>query len=1141
MAAYRSLFKTKGFQPFLWTQFLGAFNDNLYKIIVSLVAVNLSNDAGDASRYLSVIGALFILPFFLFSGYAGTFADVYSKRQVIIVTKVFEIVAMSLGLLSFWVGDMRLMMAVLFLMAVQSTFFSPAKYGILPEMFPEKDLSLANGLLEMTTFMAIILGTAGGSGLFALWKDRLSLLGIAMIVIAIAGTLTSLGTTRVPPSGASKSFRLNPWSEIAIGIKRLYANKTLWITVVGISYFWFLGALVQMDILLLGKEVMGLDDFSTGLMVSFLAVGIGAGSMITGRLSGNKVELGLVPIGSIGIGIFTFAVYLSIHSYFATAFSFTLLGCAAGFFIVPLHALLQQKSGREEKGLLIAANNFLNTFGILLASAAIWVFHDLFHLQPDQVLLIFGFVTVLGTIYVCRILPDFLIRFTLWFLTHSVYKIRIEGDEHIPSKGPALLVCNHLSHVDGLLVGACLQRFIRFMVYKPYYEMKGLHWLFSAMKAIPVMAGNRRDIVESLGKAREALRAGHVVCIFAEGAISRTGNMLPFKRGFERIVQDLDCPIIPVHLGRLWGSIFSFKAGKFFWKWPLSIPYPVTVSFGQPISANSSAAEVRDAVMELGSEAASLHWTEADLLHLRFIRSAKKEWFRFCMADSTGKHVNYGKALIAALALSKKIRRLCPDEKKIGLMLPASVGGALANIAVLLADKVPVNLNFTSGQAALDSAIGQCEIKTILSSRPFLKKAKLDLRSEMRFMEEIAKEMRGLEKVLIACAAFLLPTCFIRRLFSNEKKNPKSLATVIFSSGSTGEPKGVMLSHQNILSNVDAIGQVFWLTRDDCVMGVLPFFHSFGFTGTLWFPLMARCGVVYHPNPMDAKGIGEMIQTYRAAILISTPTFYTSYIRRCPAEAFASLRYAIVGAEKLRRETAEAFQEKFKLNLLEGYGCTELSPVASANVPDYGQGPERQFGQTFGTVGHPIPGVSVKVVNPETRVRLTQGEEGLLLVKGPNVMLGYLNRPEKTAEVLDDGWYNTGDIACIDDKGFIRITDRLSRFSKIGGEMVPHLRVEEEINKLLSDETCHCIVTALPDEKKGERLVVFYTDTSRTPQILWEGLNLTALPKLWLPKKENYYYVENIPSLGSGKTDLKRVKAMALEKSKTLECTSDSE
>lgn len=1130
MAGYLSLFKKKGFQPFLWTQFLGAFNDNLYKIVLSLVAVNLSADPGVASRYLSLIGALFILPFFLFSGYAGHLADVYSKRRVLIFTKSFEIVAMSLGLFAFWSGEIQYMLGVLFLMAVQSTFFSPAKYGILPEMFPDKDLSLANGLLEMTTFMAIILGTAVGSALFALWKDRLEAISLAMIGIAVIGTAASLGISKVSASGAVKAFDVNPWGEIIVGIRRLYANKSLWIAVIGISYFWFLGALVQMDILLLGKE-MGLDDLSTGLMVSYLAIGIGVGSMLTGRLSGNKVELGLVPIGSIGMGLFAIAVNLSTASYSATALSFVLLGGAAGFFIVPLHALLQQKSGKEEKGLLLATNNFLNTFGILLASGAIWLFHERLHLRADQVLLGFGLFTIAGTLYLCRIFPDFWVRFILWLLTHTIYKIRIEGEEYIPSRGPALLVCNQLSPVDGLLVGACIQRSVRFMVYKPYYEMKALHWLYKAMKAIPVVAGFRREILETLDRACTALREGHVVCLFTEGAIGRSGHLLSFKRGFEGIVKDLDCPIFPVHLGGLCDGIISFKAGKFFWKWPLQFPCRVTVSFGPPLPSYAKADEARSAIMELGSAAASLSKTSDDLLHLKFIRFAKKEWFRFCMADSSGIKLSYGQTLVSALLLSKKIRVLCPDQTLIGLMLPASVAGALANLAVLLAGKVPVNLNFTAGKSSVDSALRQCKIKTVLSSKTFLQNAKRDARPEMVYLEEISDTIGLVDTLYLAVAAFLLPSRLIIRGFSTEKQDRKALATIIFSSGSTGEPKGVMLSHQNILANVEAIAQVFWLIREDRVLGVLPFFHAFGFTGTFWLPLMSRCGAIYHPNPMDANGVGETARKYRASIMIGTPTFYNAYIRRCPPEAFASLRYAIVGAEKLRQETAESFKAKFHLDLLEGYGCTELSPVVAANIPTFETAPDRQHGHTFGTVGRPIPGVSIKIVDPETQEKVLPDEEGLLWVKGPNVMLGYLNLPEKTNEVIREGWYCTGDIASVDDEGFIRITDRLSRFSKIGGELVPHLRVEDEINRLIgSDAHKGCVVTAIPDPQKGERLVVFYSDRIKSAHALWSGLCQTTLPKLWIPKPEDFIVLDAIPTLGSGKTDLKRVKALALER-----------
>ena len=1127
---YTDLLKSWGFQSFLWTQFLGVFNDNVFKMIVAMLAVHTAAGSGGGSGHLSLVGAIFILPFFLFSGYAGHTADVFSKRSVLIATKALEIVAMALGIVAFLSGRIDLMFGVLFLMALQSTFFSPAKYGILPEMLPDKDLSRGNGLVEMTTFMAIILGTSVGSLAFAAWKEHLAWVGLILTVIAATGAVTSLGIARVPPSGTRKPFHLNPWAEIGKGLARLIRDRTLWLTVVGISYFWFLGALIQMDIILLGKEVMNLDDFWIGVLGSFLAIGIGIGSLAAGKLSGDKVELGLVPLGSIGMGGFSILLALSAASYAQTVTVLILLGISGGLFIVPLNALLQQRSGREEKGRLIATANFLNTGGILLASGVLWTLRDLLQVQADRIILIIGLFTLAATVYLLTLLPNFLIRFTLWMLTHTIYRIRLLGQEHIPARGPALLVCNHVSHVDGLLVGACVQRFIRFMIYRPYYELRAFNWLFRLMKAIPVQASNRKDVLQSLERAREELRQGHVVCIFAEGAVSRTGNLLPFKRGFERIVEGLDVPIIPVHLDRLWGSVFSFKNGKFFWKWPERIPYPVTVSFGVPLPSSAKAEQVRQAITELGSTAVKHRESLRDLLHVRFLRTAKRRWFSFAMADSSGKTLSYGQALVGSLLLARWMRSRRPEDRMVGVLLPPSIGGALANIGALLAGKVPVNLNYTAGREAMASAIDQCGIGTILTSPIFLAKAKLDELGEregMVFLEEVMKEITPLQKVLTTALALLLPARLLQALYTRRDQTPDTLASVIFSSGSTGIPKGVMLSHHNILSNVEGLAQVFWVTKTDRLMGVLPFFHSFGFTGSLWFPLLSGFGVVYHVNPLDAKTVGEMVSKHRATILIGTPTFYAAYLKKCTADEFSSLRIAVVGAEKLREPIASAFKEKYGLDLLEGYGCTELSPVVSVNIPDFTGGRLRQTGLKAGTVGHPIPGIAVKVVDPDTGEPRSAGEEGLLLVKGPNQMLGYLGQPEMTAEVLRGGWYVTGDIAAIDEDGFIRITDRLSRFSKIGGEMVPHVKVEEAISRILGDQGC--VVTAIPDEQKGERLVVLYTHREITAGALWEQLCQTDLPKLWIPKRENLYYTETIPLLGTGKADLKKIKAMAME------------
>ncbi|MBM4260941.1 MAG: MFS transporter [Deltaproteobacteria bacterium] len=1125
---YSQTLKQPGFFAFFCTQFLGAFNDNFYKMVVSLVALNaVANGAGN--YYVDLIAFLFILPSALFSGYAGHLADVYSKKKVLVAVKVFEIVVMALAIGGFIVQQIQPMLVIVFLMGLHSAIFSPAKYGILPEMLPDKELSRGNGLLEMSTFIAIILGTSLGGAVYSSWKHELPWVGVSMVAIAILGTLTSLAITQVPPSGNSKRFNANPFGEIWHGTARLLSDKALWYTVLGISYFWFLGALVQLDMLFFGKELLGLDEFHIGLLGTFLAIGIGIGSLAAGRLSGDHIELGLVPLGSILMGLCLLLVAYSASSYAWTSFALILLGFSGGLFAVPLNALLQQRSSKEEKGRLIATNNFFNTVGIALAAASHWLLKSVLQLTPDQIIATIGVITLVGTAVTLYLLPDYVTRFLLWLLMHTFYRIRYVGAENLPADRPALLVSNHVSFVDALLIGGALPRFVRFMLHRDIYDLKWLRWFFRLMRCIPVSATNRRDIVESLKKAREELAAGNVVCIFAEGAITRTGHILPFKRGFEKIVQGADIPIIPVHLDQLWGSIFSFAGGRFFWKWPKRVPHPVTVSFGKPVPPNATVPQVRQAVLELESNAAQYRRHPRDRLHLRFIQMAKRRWFSFCMADTTGTELNFGKTLIGSRLMAQWVRRHCGDEKMVGVILPSSVGGALANIAVLLAGKIPVNLNFTAGREAMQSAVEQCGIKTILTSRIFLSKASLEKLDGMVFLEEVRKEFSGAQKIATLLSSLLLPSrCLAWLHRSGQTAN--DLATIIFSSGSTGTPKGVMLSHHNILSNVEAITQVIHFTRDDKIMGVLPFFHSFGFTGTLWLPLLGGFGVVYHPNPMDAKTIGETVEKYKATLLISTPTFYAGYLRRCTKEEFASVRYAIAGAERLREAIAKGYKEKYGFDLLEGYGCTELAPVVAVNLPDVIDGVEKQIGHKPGTVGHPIPGVSAKIIDPDTEAPLPNGEAGLLLIKGPNVMVGYLGQPELTQQVMRDGWYITGDIAAIDEDGFIKITDRLSRFSKIGGEMVPHMKVEEMINAVLGDAAA--VVTAVADEQKGEKLVAFYVRDGISSDELWKKLNDSDLPKLWIPKRENLYPIDTLPLLGSGKVDLKKIKVMAQENDK---------
>src|SRR6202158_2359843 len=700
----------------------------------------------------------------------------------------------------------------------------------------------------------------------------------------------------------------------------------------------------------------------------------------------------------------------------------------------------------------------------------------------------------------------------------------------IPARGGALLTPNHASWVDAVLLIAATDRPIRFLMFKGAYDHPLVKPFAKMLKIIPIASDQGpREMIHSLREASEALRNGEVVCIFPESEITRIGQMLPFRRGFERIIKGIDVPIIPVNIDGIWGSIFSFSGVHFLWKWPRSIPYPVRITFGKPLPPVATATEVRQAVQELGVDAFQRRRRYMKPLTRLFVNAARRYPRRFAMADGRTPKLTFGDSLIKTIFLARRVRPLWRDQKMVGVLLPPSIPGALVNWAALLLGKIPINLNYTSSNESLASCAQQCELKTVVTSRQFLEKVPLQPPSELIYAEDLALNPGIGEKIVALLAAKLLPMRLLE-LFLGLRRSLAldDTATIIFSSGSTGEPKGVVLSHFNLASNVEQIEQVFHLHDGDRILGILSFFHSFGFTGTLCLPPLAGIGVVFHVSPLDAQVIGALVSKYTVTMLLSTPTFLNSYARRCPPEAFGSLRIVMAGAEKLPDRIAQGFEDHFGIRPLEGYGCTECSPVVAVNTYDFRAAYFRQVGAKRGTIGHPLPGIGVRIIDPDSGESLPVDKPGLLLLRGPNVMVGYLNRPEKTAEVLKDGWYNTGDIATLDEDGFLRITDRLSRFSKIGGEMVPHIRVEEKLHELLQADGQVLAVTAIPDEKKGERLVVIHTLKEELLRECLEKLSKSDLPALWKPRPDQFLFVEKLPYLGTGKLDLRRLRELAL-------------
>jgi len=733
--------------------------------------------------------------------------------------------------------------------------------------------------------------------------------------------------------------------------------------------------------------------------------------------------------------------------------------------------------------------------------------------------------------------PHMLFRPFLWLLTHTLYRIRTTGLEHVPATGAALIVCNHISYIDWLLLQAVQRRRIRFLVWAPFARAWGLRHLIRWSKAIPIDgSAGPRAIVTALRTASEALAQGDLVCIFAEGGLTRSGFMMPFHRGFEQIVKKTPAPIIPVCLNHVWGSVFSYQGGKVLWKWPQEVPYPVQIAFGPPMPSTASAAEVRQVIQKLSADCAIARSATRLPPHRQFVRIAARRPFWPCMADSAGKtDLNYGKALAGAMLLARSLRPIVGDAPMVGVWLPPSVGGALTNIALAMLGKTAVNLNYTGGPEVVRSAIRQCGIKHVLTSRLFVAKGvKLPDEDGVVYLEDFRKDVTEGQKLRAFLSVLFLPGWVLDRWVLGLRGHKiDDLATIIFSSGSTGEPKGVMLTHQNIMANGESMIEAIDVDHNDRILGILPLFHSFGYTVTFWVPLVVGASTVYHPDPRQADKIGELCKQHRTTILLTTPTFLRFYLRRCQEDDFTTLRILMCGAEKMPQALAQDFNAKFKVLPLEGYGCTELSPAACANVPDIDVGGTRQIGNKPGTIGQPLPGVAARIVHAESQEPLAVGQDGLLLIYGANVMKGYLGRPEQTASVVRDGWYVTGDIARFDDDGFLTITGRLSRFAKVGGEMVPLERLEDEMHAILNTSDRLCAVAAVPDEKRGERLVVLHLSLNGvTVTQVCDQLSSKGLPNLWVPGERDFFLVNDLPILGSGKLDLQKLKEVATEKVK---------
>jgi len=1144
------LLKIKGFTPFILIIFLNAFIDLGHKILIQNTVFKIY-DGQTQIILTAIVNGLILLPFIMLFSPAGFFSDHYRKPLIIKFTAALAVVLTLIITLSYYNGWFQLAFAMTFLLAVQSAFYSPAKYGYIKELVGKGELTVANAVVQALTIVAILAGVFLFSILFEQHLAGVNYSNEAELIQAIApigwvlvgcALLQFTAALLLPKSGLEQPELRFDFKQYTSGhylrdnFGRLMANRVIWLSIIGLSLFWGIAQVVLAAFPAFAKET--LSETNTIVIQGLLAcngLGIVLGSTLAGKASRGHIETGLIPVGALGI---VTALLLIPHMASATLLGllFIGLGMAGGLFIVPLNALIQFHAKDEQLGAILAGNNWVQNV-VMLVFLSLTALFAIYGLSSVGLFYLLTLVGAVGASYTVYQLPQSLVRFLINRIIASRYNIQVLGFNNLPSQGGVLMLGNHISWLDWAIIQIACPRPVRFVMHREIYQRWYLKWFLDAFGVVPIASGYSKAALQQIN---ELLKAGKVVCLFPEGSISRNGQLGEFRSGYERTVEGVDGVILPFYLRGLWGSRFSRSSEKLQEKRSSRMRRDVIVAFGKPLAMQTPAHELKQQVFDLSIDAWDKYTKTLEPIPLAWMRAAKQTGRSLSIADaSAGTSLTGYKMLTAVLAFSRLIHKRSP-EQNLGLLLPTSSAGMITNMATLLLGKTVVNLNYTANLPALLSAVDKAEIKSIYSSKRFLKKLQqrginldeLLAKVEVHYLEDMKEEISTFSKVSFMTFSALLPAKLLYRLFG-KRTDIEQPAAILFSSGSEGEPKGVMLSHRNIMANIKQISDVLDTRDDDKVMATLPLFHAFGLTVTGLMPLIEGVPAILHPDPTDTLVIAKAIAKNRTTLFFGTSTFLRLFNRnrRIHPLMLESLRLVVAGAERLNPEVRNAFKLKFNKEIYEGYGATETTPVASVNVPDRIALDDlsTQLGNKPGTVGMPLPGGSFRIVDPATLETSPVGEDGLILFGGTQIMLGYLNEPEKTAAAIIelDGrkWYKTGDKGHLDKDGFLIIIDRYSRFAKIGGEMISLSAIETAIRTLLTEEI-EILATAIPNEKKGEQVVLLVAGNIKTEEIK-TLIDQSELNPLMRPA--SLIAVDEIPKLGSGKSDFSRAKQMAVQ------------
>jgi acyl-[acyl-carrier-protein]-phospholipid O-acyltransferase/long-chain-fatty-acid--[acyl-carrier-protein] ligase len=1115
-----SLLAKRRYGPLFVVQFLGAFNDNVLKFAMLLLAnFTLYAAQPEKSAMLATIATgLFILPYFLFSALAGQIADALDKANLVRLVKAAEIAFMGIGLAGFWLQSVPLLLGALFLMGCHSTLFGPVKYSILPQHLAPHEIMGGTGLIEAGTFLAILAGQLL-AGAIAPWQA-----GVVATILACVGFVASLFVPSAPPAAGAVRIDLNPLRSTWAVLKAARDGRGAWLCILGISWFFAVGAVLLSDFApLVSGNLGGREEVVTFFLLIF-SVSIALGSVLVNKLLRGEVSARYVPVSALILAGFMIDLWLSTGGFRIVtphagvgAFVFSpgsirilidLAGISfsGGMFIVPLYAILQTGSPPAERSRIIAANNIVNAAITVLLVAIVTAMTSLGVTIPGIVGAM-GFATLAIALISCWLLPETVIKSIVRGTLKLLYRVELTGAENMPRPGErAVVVVNHVSWLDGLLLAAFLPGKPVFAVHS---QVASRWWMAPALKlfrAFPVDPTNPMATKAMV----KAVREGNTLVIFPEGRITVTGALMKIFDGPGLVADKADAPIVPVRIDGAQYSPFSRLRGKVhtrtFPKIRLIVLPPRRFEMEGEMTARARRAiagrRLYDEMSRMIFETSDIDRTLFEaLLDAQRIHGRRTE----IVEDVKRRPMNYKGLVRASMALGRAFEGSTAQGEAVGVLLP-NVSSVVATFFALQATgRVPAMLNYSAGLASLKAACTAAKIRTMITARAFIEQAKLQpivegLAGEgvnVLYLEDVAAGIGTAAKLRAALAAR-----WAGRLHRRRQISPDSAAVILFTSGSEGLPKGVVLSHRNLLANCRQLGARIDFNSSDLVLNALPVFHSFGLTGGTLLPILNGIRTLLYPNPLHYRIVPALAYDSNATILFGTDTFLAGYARMAHSYDFYSLRYIFAGAERVRDETRRAYAEKFGLRILEGYGATEAGPVIAVNTPMHFQA---------GSVGRLLPGIEARL-DPVPGI----DEGARLSIRGPNVMAGYMKADAPgVLQPPEGGWHDSGDIVTIDDAGFVTIRGRAKRFAKIGGEMVSLPAVETYAAAIWPDAG-NAVVTRA-DAKKGEQLVLFTTQKDAKARDLQAWAKANGVAELAVPR--DIRILEALPVLGTGKID----------------------